>query len=133
MAQFARPDADVALDGWTNPSWSVIDEVVASDLDKTVSPSAPSNATLVVGLSDVEDPVSNTDHVVRFRYQKSAAAGATVNFYVRLLELAVEIASWTYLDIANGWTDGEETLAAGEADAITDYADLRLEFKANTP
>lgn len=133
MAQFARPDADVSLDGWSDPSWSVIDEVVASDVDKTVSPAAPANATLVVGLSDVEDPVSNTGHVVRFRYQKNAAAGATVNFYVRLLELAVEVAAWTYLDIANGWTDGEETLSGVQADAITNYADLRLEFKANTP
>lgn len=131
MAQFARPDEDVALDGWTNPSWSVIDEEVASDLDKTVSPTAPANATLVVGLSAVEDPAVATGHHVRFRYQKNVAGGATVNLSVRLLQTATEIVAWTYSDIANGWTDADETLTELQANAITDYTALRLEFKAN--
>ena len=131
MAQFARPDADTSLGGWTNTTWDKIDEVIASDVDKTVSPTAPSNATLVVRLSDVEDPLSSANHTFRFRYQKSAAGGATVNLYVRLLEGITQRAAWTYLDVANGWIDGVETLSGAEADAITNYNDLFLEFKAN--
>ena len=131
MAQFARPDADVSLGGWSNPSWSTIDEVTASDVDKTVSPTAPANATLVVGLSDVEDPQVGTGHIIRYRYQKSAAGGAQIDLTVRLLELAVERKVWTHTNIANGWADAAQTLLAAEADAIGVYADLRLEFKAN--
>lgn len=131
MVQYARPDADVSLGGWSNPSWSTIDEVTYSDADKTVSPTAPANATLEVGLSDVEDPQVSTGHTVRFRYQKSAAGGATINLYVRLLQGVTEIAAWTYNNIANGWVDGSEVLTAPQADAITDYTNLRLEFKAN--
>ncbi len=131
MPQFARPDSDISLGGWSNPSWDKIDEMTASDADKTVSPIAPSNATLEVGLSDVEDPQVATGHTVRFRYQKNASGGATINLTVRLLQGITEIASWTYNDIPNGWVDGSEVLTAGQANAITDYTNLRIELKAN--
>ena len=131
MAQFARPDADVQLDGWTDPSFSVIDEVVADDGDKTVSPLAPTADTLIVGLSDVEDPQVDTGHIVRYRYQKNAAGGAQIDLDVRLLQTAVEIAAWNHTNIANGWTTAAQTLSAPQAQSISDYTALRLEFKAN--
>lgn len=139
MAQFARPDADTYnADGWTSPAWSLLDEVVASDADKAVTASAPTSDVLVVSLSDVEDPVSSAGHVVRYRYQKSAAGGAQIDLTVQLRQgyvseasLGTLIAGWTHTNIANGWTTAAQTLIAAEADAITNYASLYLRFLAN--
>ena len=131
MPQFARPDADVALGGWTNPSFSVIDEAVADDLDKTQSPSAPAAAALEVGLTNVTDPVSSTGHILRTRYQKDVAAGAQIDLIVRLVQGVTIITSNTYANIANGWVTTAYTLLAAAADAITDYNDLRVRITAN--
>ena len=131
MPQYARPDADVALNGWSNPSFSVIDEAIADDGDFTQSPLAPSNALLEVGLSNVEDPQSSSGHVVRYRYQKDAAGGAQIDLTVRLMQGAVQIAIWSHTNIGNGFTTAAQTLSGAEADAITDYNDLRLRFTAN--
>jgi hypothetical protein len=48
---------------------------------------------------------------------------------VTLLQGATQIAQWTINPIAAG-TLYERTLSAGEADAITNYEDLRLRFEA---
>lgn len=130
MPQFARPDSDVALGGWSSPSWSTIDEVTADDLDKTISPLAPASATLEVSLTNPEDPQSSGGHIVRYRYQKDAAAGSQIDLTVRLMQGVTEIAAWTHTNIANGWVTAAQTLTAAQADAITDYTDLRLRFIA---
>lgn len=131
MAQFARPISDVSLGGWSGPAWSAIDEAVASDADSTSSPTAPSNATLEVALGAVEDPQVSTGHVVRYRLQKDAANGAQINVTVALMQGAVQIASWSHTNIANGFTTITQTLTGPQADAISDYSNLRLRFTAN--
>ncbi len=130
MSQFARPTSDVSLGGWSGPAWSAIDEVTASDADFTSSPVAPSNATLEVALGAVEDPQVSTGHYVRYRFQKDAANGAQINVTVALMQGAVQIASWVHTNIANGFTTVTQTLTGPQADAITDYANLRLRFTA---
>ncbi len=130
MAQFARPTSDVALGGWSGPAFSAIDEATASDADFTTSPTAPSNATLEVALSAVEDPQSSTGHIVRYRLQKDAANGAQINVTVALMQGAVQIASWSHTNIANGFTTFTQTLSGAQADAISDYSNLRLRFTA---
>jgi hypothetical protein len=40
------------------------------------------------------------------------------------------IASFTRNGIPTGWTTYQETLSAGQADSITNYADLYLQFSA---
>lgn len=130
MAQFARPTSDVALGGWSGPAFSAIDEAVASDADFTSSPVAPSNAMLEVALGAVEDPQVSTGHVIRYRYQKDAANGAQINLTVALMQGAVQIASWSHTNIANGFVTAAQTLSGVQADAITDYANLRLRFTA---
>lgn len=130
MAQFARPTSDVSLGGWTSPAFSAIDEVTASDADFTSSPSAPSNATLEVALGSVEDPQASTGHVVRYRFQKDSGGGATINLTVALMQGAVQIASWSHSNIANGYVTAAQTLTGPQADAITDYSNLRLRFTA---
>jgi hypothetical protein len=141
MPNFARPDSDVTKGNWDDPNgnnndvlYDDIDEEVASDADYIQSPNDPSAEVCEIGLSDVDDPVGNVDHYVRYRYQKNETGGgspADIDVVVRLLEGAVERASWTHLDISASWADAEQPLSSGEADSITDYTDLRLEFSAD--
>jgi hypothetical protein len=143
VAQFARPDADLANTGWTNEAASgtdlfqSLDETSANDSDFAQSASAPSDDPLVVRLSDVEDPVSSSGHTVRFRYKKNTTGGATINLTVELREGYVDegtqgtlIASTVVNDI-DSITTGSISLSGAEADAITDYTDLALRFVAD--
>lgn len=129
MAQFARPTSDVALGGWSGPAFSAIDEAVADDADFTSSPTAPNGAALEVALGSVEDPQSSTGHVVRYRYRKNSTGGAQINLTVALMQGVTQIASWSHTNI-DAVTTAAQTLTAAEADAITNYADLRLRFTA---
>lgn len=143
MPQFARPSAD-SLDGnWTKSSggntdmYQMIDEAVVDDADFIQSELTPSSSPCVVALSPVTDPVSSSGHIVRYRYQKDAAGGAQINLVVQLREGYVNegtpgtlIASATHNNISDTITAGTFTLSGGEADAITDYADLYLRFVA---
>lgn len=145
MAQFGRPSADTYnADGWVEDDdtsvdmYLEIDEVSASDTDYVKSPVAPTSDVYVTALSSVEDPLSSSGHVVRYRYQKEAAGGAQIDLTVQLRQGYVNegtpgtlIASATVTDMGTGWTTGSFTLSAGEADAITNYASLFLRFVAN--
>lgn len=141
MVQIARPTSDVAAGAWTTQAggtsnlYATIDESVASDTDFIKSSASPATADIVkIQLGTLTDPVSSTGHKVRYRYQKSVSGGDQIDLTVRLVQgAATTIATWTHTNIANGWTDAEQTLTSGEANAITDYADLRLWFEAVTP
>lgn len=136
MAQFARPDSTVAFNSWVNDQGTTnlhgaIDEATASDADYILGDNN-TNDSCDVGLSDVADPNSSTGHVVRYRYSKSGAGGNTRNLVVLLWQAsaATPIASQVHNDIGDAWTAGSFTLSAAEADAITDYTDLKLRFSA---
>jgi len=147
MAQFGRPSADTNNDGaWVDEAagsvnlWDGIDEVTAEDTLFIESVSAPSAAPYVAALQDIvlEDPVSSSGHIVRYRYQKNASGGATIGLTVELRQGYVSeasqgtlIASSVEADIGNGFVSDSFTLAGGEADAITDYTDLYIRIVAN--
>ena len=144
MAQFGRPSADTSIgtykdeaDGTTN-IYTHIDESVASDTDYIKSVSAPSSAPYVTKLSTLEDPVSSSGHVVRYRYAKNTSGGAQIDLVVQLRQDYVSegtpgtlIASNSHSNISNSFTDGTITLSGGEADNITDYTNLYLRFVFN--
>jgi hypothetical protein len=129
MAQFGRPDSDVSAGSWTaTPLWSKIDEVSADDADFVTSSTGTS--TCEAGLSNVADPAVSTGHVVRYRYQRGAGgSGTDVDLRVRLLQGTTQIGSWSHNNIGAGFTTAAQTLTGPQADAITDYSDLRLEFQ----
>lgn len=147
MAQFGRPIADTNNDGaWVNQAaagtnlWQSIDEVSASDADYIESPLAPTADVYVAQLtSTLEDPVTSTGHVVRWRQGKDAAGGATVTLTVELRQGYVSEGSQGTLiatcqsagTVPDAFTDASYTLGAGEADAITNYGSLYLRFVAN--
>lgn len=144
MAQFARPDADVTDGNWIKSTggnvdlYTMVDESSFSDADYIESGVAPSTDAVVLRLSDVTDPVSSVNHVVRYRYGKDSAAGAQIDIVVQLRQGYVSegtpgtlIASQTHANVADGFTAGSFTLSGAEADAITDYTDLFIRITAN--
>lgn len=133
VGQFAAPDSDVSNAGsWTTTNlFEKVDEATASDADFISSPSAPSNAACVLGLSNVTDPVSSTGHKLRVRYRKSVESANTMALTYRLLQGATQIGSWTASNIGFSFTTAEQALTGTESDSITDYTDLRVELSAN--
>ena len=130
MAQFARPDADVTNTG-TN-GFAAVDESTPSDADFWFGDNNTAEE-LEVSLSNVTDPSSSAGHTFRYRVAKTNAGtvdggGNAVTVTARLMQGATQIAADSAKTATGTWTQYDFTLSGAEADAITDYTDLRLEF-----
>jgi hypothetical protein len=133
MAQVLLPASDVSNAGlWTTtPLWSKIND--ASDVT-LIRGAAGATGTCEVALQSGTDPASSVDHTVTVRAKVgSGASGAeklTVWLYqgATLIATPVNAASISRTTI----TDYAYTLSAAEADAITNYGDLRLRFSQST-
>lgn len=137
MPQFARPSADTVRTGWTDQAGGTaniyleIDETVSEDVGYIKTPTPPGANEFETLLTAVTDPVSSAGHIMRWRRRKQPASGsADINLTVRLVQLTTQIVSRADSAIPGAFTDTSYTLTAGEADSITDYANLRLEFVA---
>lgn len=145
MAQFARPQADITDGAWLNQASSAtdmyqsIDEDVSSpnDSDYIQSESAPSSSACAFDLSTIEDPVSSSGHIMRWRRSKNASGGAQINLTVELRQgytgegaQGTLINSFSDTNIPDAAATTTDTLSGAEADAITDYADLQVRFVA---
>lgn len=132
MAQFARPDADVAINSWTEDDgatdalWDEINESTPSDTDYVKVVAADS--TLEIGLGTLTDPVSSVNHVVRFRMYGTGAGGPEKLTVHLRMGASTTIASLSNQQSDGVWGDKSFTLSAAQANAITDYTDLRLQF-----
>jgi hypothetical protein len=128
--------SDVSDGSWlTNAGsatlYAAIDETTASDADFIQSSASPASADVCeIQFQALNDPSSSAGHNVSYRYQKDVAAGDQINLTVRLMQGATEIAAWTHTNIGLGWTGVTQTLTGTQADAITNYGDLRLRFEA---
>jgi len=136
MTQYARPSSDISKTNWTGVGdttnlYANLDETSASDTDYCTTTTL--NAILEVKLGSVTDPGVGTGHTVRFRAQ-STGSGAGEKQSVWLYEGATLRA--TCIDnspVSRGtWTDYSYDLTEAEANAITDYTDLRLRFSGTT-
>lgn len=131
--QIGSPVSDVSVGLWSaTPLWQKVDEFTASDADLIVSATNPSNDTCEVGLTTTTtDPVSSSNHIVSYRYAKSASGGRTIDLTVRLMQGTTIIATFSHTNIGNTVTQADQTLTGAQADSITNYGDLRLRFIAN--
>ncbi len=132
--QYARPTSDVTVGLWT-PSTGVslsamLDEVTPSDTDYIESQLSPSLSVARVGLGSVTDPVSSANHIVRYRMGKDITGGATIDGAMWLYQNTTLIATFPARDNVDALKTYMETLTGAQADAITDYADLRLRMSA---
>src|SRR3990170_7358280 len=130
MAQLARPDGDITNTG--NGGFADIDETTPSDSDFWWGDNNQADE-LEVSLSNVTDPVSSSGHTFRYRIAKTNAGavdggGNAVTVTARLMQGTTQRATDTAKTATGDWTQYAYTLSGAEADAITDYADLRLEF-----
>lgn len=125
-AQYARPTSDVSAGTWTASTGSdlfaMLDETSANDSDYITTTSA---STCEVALGSLSDPAVSTGHIVRYRI--SGDAGGII---VRLREGGTTIANWTHNPAPASLTTYEQTLSGAEADSITNYAALKLQFEA---
>jgi hypothetical protein len=147
MAQFGRPSTDTTRDNWTEDDsttvdiFDQIDEAVSDDADFIMTQLTPTSDVYVTKLSTLEDPLSSSNHIVRYRFRKDAAGGDQIDLIVQLRQgytnegaQGTLIAAKTETDIdGSGWVAGTFTLTGGEADSITDYTDLYLRFVGNKP
>jgi hypothetical protein len=137
ILQVARPSADHTDGNWTDAVgnntalYASIDEAVTDDGDYIQSEIGVETDICRVKLGSLSDPSSSTDHTVTYRAQ-SVGDGA-VNLTVRLIQGAsTVIASWVHTDLSFVLTTYTQTLSGAEADSITDYSDLYLEFEKST-
>lgn len=136
MPQFGRPSADTVRTAWTDEAGGIvdiytgIDEVTAEDVEYIKTPTPPGSNEFETLLTSVTDPVSSTGHVMRWRRRKQPSGGAQINLTVRLVQGVTQITSQADNNLPTTFTDTSYTLLAAEADAITNYSDLRLEFTA---
>jgi hypothetical protein len=132
LTQSAVPVADVGVGGWTNELGAAsnldasLDEAVASDAEyvqSSLSPLVVDEAKIRFG--PLGPPSTATDHTVRYRYQKSAAAGDNLTLVVRLYRAdgVTVVAEQTHTNI-EAVTDATLALTFAEANSIpiADYS-----------
>jgi hypothetical protein len=132
--QVLSPDADVTIGSWTDELggttniYQSIDEVEPNDADFVQSEESPAASAYKASITPGLDPLVSESHFIEYRYRK--LGGAQINLTVRLKEGAATVASWSHTDIPAAWTEAVQELSSAEADAITDYGLLDVEFEA---
>lgn len=134
MAQFLRPDGDVLNPG--TGTFADIDESVASDADFVFSANGASD-TYEFSFSDIADPQSSSTHTLRYRIAKVNAgainnAGNSVTCVVDLVQGGSVLATDASRTCTGTWTTYSFAISTAQADAITDYSDLRIRFTFTT-
>jgi hypothetical protein len=129
--QYSSPTADGAFDGTWAGTYEDIDEFTADDADFIASPSSPNSANFFeFPIGGVDTPASLNNVVLRYRYQKSAGAGETIDLTVELRQGTNVIASQTHTAISGAaWTEGSIQLTNAQAATITDWYDLRVRVR----
>lgn len=140
--QIARPDSDVSKENWDDAVGGDNDDVLYDEIneiarnDTNYATSGPLSSggdlseTWEVGLSDVADPLTSSNHVLQYVYRKDAPGGSQIDLTVKLMQGTTEIASWFHDKIGATATLASQTLSTAQADSITDYNDLRIRFVA---
>jgi hypothetical protein len=125
--QLLAPVSDVSAGGWTASSgsdlYAMLDESAYNDADYIVSSTA-SACTLAFAAGS--DPGVSTGHVLRYRLL--AGSGSVT---AKLKQGTTTIATFGPHTLTGAAQDFAQTLSAGQADSITDYSALRVEFTAS--
>ena len=141
--QLLLPSADSVDGAWTDQAGgtslaAAIDEATASDTDYIRSELGPANSACRVKLASGGDPQSSSGHILHWRVGKDTTGGASIAVTCKLYQGGGNsigggtlIKSWTRSNVDAFTTYDETALTSGEADSITNYGDLYLEFSAN--
>lgn len=125
--QLLSPVSDVSDGDWLPSTgtdlYATVDESAYSDTDYIYATSA---TTCTLELATGTDPAVSTGHTLRYRLL-SGSGSVTV----ALKQSTTTIASWGPHTLTGAAQDFAQTLSTGEADSITDYSALRVEFTAS--
>lgn len=131
VLQKLRPSADDAAGEWTvAPLWEKLDEDAPDNNDFITGPTG-AVCVMKLGAGGMVDPGTAKGHALRYRVRRRNA-DTSGSLLVELLQgAATVIASKTQaIPAGNDFIDGALTLSDAQAEAITDYADLRLRLTA---
>jgi hypothetical protein len=128
-AQTLVPISVTAAGNWVAvPSGNlatVLDESTRDDTDYA-SLDGVVGSTFKVKLTSANDPLSSTGHTFNYVLQGSG------NMNVALVQDAnTIIASWSHAPAPEGFTQYDQTLNASQADSITNYSNLSVQFTAS--
>jgi len=139
MAQTARPISDISTGSWTDEGRVDNDGNLYTSLDETSQDGDSSYVTGGDGAGDFEvklgslsDPSSNIDHTV-YIWAKAVGSGPSERASFALYQGATKIANIgvNQIVIRTDYGLHSATIATSEADAITDYTDLRVRVSEN--
>jgi len=138
MAQYAVPDSTVTGPAsWnTTPLWQQVDNGInggtADDSTHIEDSNFGSPSTCELGLENLTDPSSSSDHILRIRLKNAAFSSESMTF--ALYQGSTQIASKTQsLSAFEGsFSTYSLTLSSSEADNISDYTDLRVRLTPST-
>lgn len=128
-----NPAFDISSAGWTTNTgsvsnlWDAINEDTAVDTDFVQSSGVADGLAYEVGLEGQLDPASSIGHVIHIRYERDNTNNE-MHLRVDLVQNTTIIATRWYYNIGTTEVTDDYTLTNAEADAITDYYDLRLRF-----
>lgn len=140
MVQTIRPASDISAGGWTDEGSSFNDgslytsvQEVSQDGDTSYILCQVGDGTCEVKLGTATDPVSAVDHVVHI-WGEGVGGGAPERIDVLLYEggtlRATVAANWA--PGRGAYAEATYTLSAAEANAISDYSDLRVRMIEDT-
>lgn len=127
------PTSDITVGAWTTEIggttnlYTSVDETSANDADYIQSEAAPAASAVQVKFASMTDPAVSYGHYITYRIQKTGTG--QINMVARLKQGATTIASWSHTNVDSAVTEYTQTLSSAEADSITDYTDLRVEFE----
>lgn len=135
MTQYGRPMQDITRVGWVTQSggttnlYATLDEEVLPDhSDYVESPAPPGTNEYEVKLSPLGDPDMSGLH--RVRYWRRFVGDTQTQLSLRLMQGTTQISTLSDQGVDCEWGIVSWLLSAAQADAITDYTDLRVEFVA---
>lgn len=125
--QSAAPIADISAGAWLPSSGVALHPMVgeANADDGTAVWCPVANSAVEFGLASLADPAVSGGHTLYYRL--SSPVGAT--FQITVKQSATQIAQWTQTSTP-ALAQYSRTLSAAEADAITDYTNLRVRIEA---
>lgn len=132
MAQFIRPESDISIGNW-NGSFADIDETSANDSDFGWSDDNTDDV-YETALGSNADPNGSGGHTVRCRISRTDGGvpndnnGSATSVLIELIQGTTIIATVRADANVGLWEDVSYTLSGAEADAITDYSDLKIRF-----
>lgn len=129
--QSGFPSSETA-GGWNSGTFSDIDETVRNDSDFITSNTLGQNKNDSVEFlfSSIIDPQTNSDHVLYYTLRDDNVGTNQPELQVTLKQGDTTITSWTHSSISTSFVQVTHTLSSIQADSISDYADLRIEFNA---